>query len=239
VGTVVQTGWICPTSCTLQVTDGGGAVTVSIPAGRVFLSVDAVLAFLKAEIEATLLSTWTMQVFLGHVAIEMDAYPFSWAWQTATDLRDYLGYAGDVVGQAAPWIAPSSPEGYLSLDLESQDYILAHGGDHEALTLQTVLGNGTSEQAGAASAPARRGAWILDLDNTAGNFAELADVEDWLDLVEDGRPFTVWPLGSSGVSFAAILAPEHTQTVFAPTYPRQTSYWRTTLGLRVQEVSGE
>ena len=240
MGTTVQTSWTAPSDCSLDVTDGGGTVTVSFTTGQIFDNATAVLAYLKEQIEATLGTTWTFTVSSSAVlTISVSAYPFSWDWDTATDLRDYLGYAGNASGQASAWTASSAIEGYYFFDMDAQRWIPEYTGTIRTYTLQTILADGKTEQATTAKGYHRTGRITIDL-HSDGTFTEHADWEDWLDLVEDGRQFTVYPQDDDTTIYVVgALNPSQQSATITATYPGQWDYWRASIDMLIQEVGGE
>jgi hypothetical protein len=240
VATVIETSWTCPTACSITVTDPGGPVSIPFVAGQHFASTQVLLAYLKAQIEATLASTWTLSTAAGVVTVSMDNYPFSWAWGTATDLKDYLGYAADAAAVGAPWVAGSAVDGYLSLAVPAREWLPEYCGDVERWTMSAVMADGTSEAASVGTGDHRTTNLVLDLDNTGGTFAEHVLFEAWLDIVDDGRQFTVWPdTTDTTLYFWGCIDPGQSRVEIRQTYNKQIDYWRTSIGMMIQGVNGE
>lgn len=240
MGTRLEASFTVPIACAIDVTDPLGTVNIAFTAGQHFASAQVLLAYLKAQIEASLASTWTLATSSGVVSISMDNYPFSWDWDTATAMRDYIGYAGNAVAQASTWTAGSAHEGYLRLAIDAREWLPEYCGDIERWTTSAVMADGTSEAATVGVGDHRRTRLVLDLDNSGGTFAEHPAWEAWLDLVDDGRQFTVWPEDSlTGVYFWGCIDPGQDTVQIAQTYPFQIDRWRTSLDMLIQGVNGE
>ena len=240
MGTRFEASFTVPTACSIDVTDPGGPVTISFTAGQHFASCQVLLAYLKAQIEATLASAWTLETSSGIVRIAMDNYPFSWDWDTATAMRDYLGYAGNAVAQGSSWQASGAHEGYLRLSLIARDWLPVYCGNVDRWTLSAVMADGKSEAASVGSGDHRSARLVVDLSNSAGTFAEHVTWEAWLDIVDDGRQFTVWPDDSDEtLYFWGCIDPEQSVSDIRQTYPRQIDIWRTGFDMLVQGVNGE
>ena len=239
MGVTIQTSWTAPVDCSITVTDAGGPVVVPFAIGQHFRSTQEVIDYLKAQIEATLGSTWTFTVIAKRLWTEMSAYPFDWDWSTATDLRDYLGHTVNVLAQGAPWGAPNLIEGWCEFALDAQEWLPVYSGSVATWTMQTVLADGKSEQASVGTGDHRQTKLTLDLDNTAGTFAEHAAWEAWLLLIDDGRQFTVWPEDALAHHFSGCIDPSQRTITIRQTYPRQITHWRTSLDMLIQEVLGE
>jgi len=240
VGVTIQTGWTSPAKCSVTVTDGGGPVTVSFAVGQHFRSTQEVLDYLKAEIEAALASTWTFEIAASHCWISMSAYPFDWDWDTATDLRDYLGYAGNAVAQGAIWGSPSVIVGYVRFDIDAVKWLPEYSGASEHWTLQSIMADGKTEQASVGEGLHRKTNLVIDLDNTAGTFDEHLAWDAWLILVDDGRQFTVWPQNDDdSICFWGCIDPSQQSITIKMTYPRVITHWRTSVRMLIQGVAGE
>lgn len=239
MGATVSTGIVIMQDCSLTVTDGGGPVVISLTAGQYWVSAEALLAWLDTQIEATLASTWSLSVSNADVVvIAMSSYPFSWAWGTATAVRDYLGFAADAAAQAGPWTAPSAVEGHWSITRNATTWPIDHGAEWEPLTQAMVLGDGSTETATAIGAQTRRsGAVGFMFDTQApGDFSEIATYWDWIPLVDDGRPWTVFPYGAdygplatggSDEWVACQLSPDVAQIDLSPAHGASSLQWVT------------
>ena len=237
MATTIQAGIVVENAGTIAVTDASGTANVVLTLGRTFRSTDEIFAWLKAEIEAVLTSTWTFSITLGVVSIESTVYPFTWDWDTATDLRDFLGYAAGTAGQAVPWIAPAPLHGYLYLATDANVWPADYSGAYEAQTAASPYADGTSEASTVPGGIRRKATVTVDLDNEDGIFSEVADYDAWVEDIQDGRPFTVWVDGSTEVS--GMLAPEVTTIEIAPRFANLINWWRSSFVMSDAEVSGE
>jgi hypothetical protein len=238
MGTLIEAGIVVEKPGTIVVSDATGNVNIPVALGDTWYDTRSILAWLKAELEATLGSVWTIQIVAGRVTIETDTYPFSWAWGTATGLRDFLGFAGDVVGKAVPWIAPAALHGYLSLTRDAIEWPIDYSGKYAATTAHDVYADGKSEAASVPGGIQRAARVVLDLDNPTGTYAEHADYEGWVDDIQDGRPFTIWPEDSEP-SFWGMLDPRVKAIEIKPTHPPSLSVWRTSFDMAIMGVEGE
>jgi len=238
MGTTIEAGIVIETPGTITVTDATGAVNIVLALGDTFYDTRSILVWLKAQLEATLGSVWTIQIVAGHVTIETDTYPFAWTWGTATGLRDFLGFAGNVAAQAVPWIAPVALAGYLYLTRDAIAWPIDYSGRYAATTAHDVYGDGTSEASSVPGGIQRTAAIVLDLDNPTGTYTEHLAYEAWVDDIQDGRPFTVWPDDTApGVS--GMLSPKVKAIEIKPTHPPSLVVWRTSFEMSIMGVSDE
>jgi len=97
----LEVGWQSHGRVVMTVNDGGGAVSVTVPAGWY-----ATPAALEAELTTQLQLTWGTANVDAPVPggqtwfIDLDAGAFSVAWGS-TDLRHYMGFSGDLAGETA------------------------------------------------------------------------------------------------------------------------------------------
>jgi len=245
MGATISTGLVIDMDCAITVTDAGGPVVVSMTAGQYWSSAEALCTWLDTQIEATLGTTWSVTVSNADVVVvAASAYPFAWAWGTATQVRDYLGFPADVAAQAGPWTAPSAVEGHWSITRSATTWPIEHGADWEPLTQVMVCGDGTTEASTAIGAQARRtGAVELLLDvETPADFSEVSALWDWIPLIQDGRPWTVYPYGAdygplatggSDEWVACQLAPGAKHIDVSPAHGQSHQHWVTEIPVSV------
>lgn len=144
----LSTYWTVPTGgWSVDIDTGGGPTTVTLPAGE-YAGVEAVLTSLQTLINAAFTEDFTLSLALsetvrtGYVTIDMvNAGNYSLVWNS-TDLRDALGFTGDLSG-ANSYTGTATPLGLWIPDCQCAAYYGNSDGGHRVVMMtQTRSGTG-------------------------------------------------------------------------------------------------
>ena len=172
--------------------------SLSIAADTEYANTDALLGDLQAQLVALAgPGTWVLSASsAGVVQIATSAGNFDWTWTTGTFVRNWLGYAGNVVNQASPWIAGTTHTGGLYLgEMPLSGFEAAGFESVRSVAVSVQARGGGHDAVHVAGALLRTRLLTLPLTRSGGNWTEYNAWRTWLELIADGRTYTLWPDG--------------------------------------------
>lgn len=201
------------TAQSITVTQGGVPCAFLLPLGSDgYQSHSALLSAWATMLSAFFGGAWTAEIDYAsqRVVLTFPGAAIDVAW--TIDVRDYLGYAGNVAGQASPYTAAAEPDGiwYPTEPVEAADLTVEGRQQvawHEAAAVRTV------------GPLAARRLWRLRflVDNTAADDVQVRQCGRFLlDDVADFRAFTLYPTTTSAWNAGRILTMDPGQREIAP-----------------------
>jgi hypothetical protein len=196
----IQSSIVIPSSQSIIVKQptGVGAFVIStcLAEGTAYDHTDALLAAIEAELQVAHGGGWTLAVDAdtGIVSWTLDAggtFDIYWS-SSSTWIRDWLGWAADVINATNTTTAPGEHLGglyllrrYISGNIREQVGI-----DNLTHSNVTLGGYGSSVAADQATRRTRR--LVLPLTRDSGDWREFRQFELFIDQVCDGRTFWIW-----------------------------------------------
>jgi len=194
----LQTSLVIANETIITVTQGGPPHNIAtIAANTEFDTIDDLLQYLEDDLVAWAgPGTWTLVISntTGKVSIWTSAGNFDWSWDADAEVRDWLGYTGNVVGQASPWAATNQHEGgfYPVDQIQRGTELMGLRVNTHTIAAQSLDGSHDSVAANQAAQKVR--SLTLNIEReSAGTWLEIIRYRAFLDLVRDRRKFTVWP----------------------------------------------
>jgi len=179
-----------------QPTGVGGWNVIGVGENMIYADTDTLLGLIAAALDSIYgAGVWTLSAATtGLITIATTGGNFDWQWQTATDLRDKTGFAGDAANQVSPWTAPAAHYGgfYPAEGLHSGVELYGGSASAHAAAAQSISGSHSASAHPRAVRPQRRLALLLQR-TAAGAFTEIAAYRTFLDIVRDARQFSLWP----------------------------------------------
>lgn len=173
---------------------GGVAYNIVIAAGTSYDNTDALCDDMEAQLLAAGAGVWVIASSdTGYTtSITSPGANFDWTWDSDAEVRDWLGFSGNVVNQASPWSGSRGqgilyPVNYIVMGVETQ----ATRRRAHAFGSQAV--DGSHDSAAVVMGLPKRRTLMIELERNAGAFTEFSAYRNLLEYVVDGRPFTVWP----------------------------------------------
>ena len=226
-----QASFANPTTATTfrvrQPTGVGAWVVFTLPANAIHATMDALLLWLIEQFLIAYGAGWLFTVVNGKVRITTTLGNFDWQWLTATATRDKLGYAGDVANQATPWNAAVDHWGGFYPLEEVNAGAETMGGSMAALTMAQQAISGTHDSLGHPDSLRASRELTINLQRTAaGAFDEFTAYRAFLEIVADGRRFTLWPDASDYLTTLILRWQGPERIVYRPRFPREWRYFR-------------
>lgn len=194
----IQTSFVIDAATTITVTQApAGAQNLTVAANTAYGNTDALVGDLVTQLQAVHPAQgWTgsVDVTTGLVDFTTTGAAFDWAWDADQEVRDWLGYTGDVLAQASPYTATNEHEGgYYPANLIARGIEPdGHSVALPSLAGQSITGIHDSVNLVLAGIKTRRLVIWLQRESN-GDFDEFVRYWNVFDYVRDGRAFMVAP----------------------------------------------
>jgi hypothetical protein len=193
---------------TIATPTGGPLHTLTIAAGHKDTT-DDVLADLEAQAEAATGVGWTLSVnSSGHVVWTLDAGgSFDLRWTTVW-LRDWLGWAANVINASGSATAPERHLGGLYTSRTPRAGILAQEGTTGCKATAVPSLSGAANAAALSRSSTLSRMIVVALTRDSGDWTEFRQLEEFLGHVGDGREFSVGTEPGTWLAVVRLRGPE-------------------------------